>query len=509
MKREPETRARTSVRSQPRPTPLHTPLHTTRLAAVWTVAAAMLLSLFVAVPSATGATLTADSSSAELVKNPTFSDGTEGWRTNGGSQRLAVASGQARLTTTTGSGVVLNDATNTVLDAPANSTYAVSARVRTTTPPVNGALRVREVATGDVATHQSGFSLSDTSWQTVTLQVTTSMPSAKLDLNVLAWDLPIGDDLQIDSVSMKKADLRPIPEPIDPRPGPGPIVPPAPGPIEPPPGNCQGTPSRDTQFGASIYPVGMTPAESLADIDASFGTVPVVRDFFPGMPPAWNSSRAQLLRDRDVVISFKASPSAILSGQHDTYLRNWFATAPNDQTIYWSYLHEPEVKIKNGQFTPAQYRAAWEHVGELAEESCKPNMHSTLILTAWTIDPRSGRDYRDYDAGHDVVEVIAFDPYNALHDPNARTYTSAEDLIGPLAETMEEDGRPWGLAELGSRIVVGDNGSGRAEWLSDIGDVLIENDASFATYFQTTYKGVNFRLDDAPSRNAWKSLTQR
>lgn len=464
---------------------------------------AMLASLFVAVPSASGAELTADSTSTELVTNPTFSDGTEGWRTNTGSQRLQVVSGAARLTTTTTSGVVLNDATNTVIDAPAQTTYAVSARVRTTTPPISGALRVREVVAGDVTSHQSGFSLDDTSWQTVDLQVTTSMSDAKLDLNVLAWDLPVGDDLQIDSVSMKESTLRPIPDPIDPRPGP------VPGPIEPPPGDCQGTVSRDTTFGASLYPIGRTPAESLADIDASFGTVPVVRDFYPGMPPAWNSSRAQLLRDRDVVISFKASPGAILSGQHDAYLRNWFATAPNDQTIYWSYLHEPEVKVKNGQFTPAQYRAAWEHVGELAEESCKPNMHSTLILTAWTIDPRSGRDYRDYDAGKDVVEVIAFDPYNALHDPNARTYTSAEDLIGPLAETMEADGRPWGLAELGSRIVVGDNGSGRAAWLADIADVLIENDASFATYFQTTYKGVNFRLDDAPSRNMWRGLAQR
>ncbi|WP_299520858.1 cell wall-binding repeat-containing protein [uncultured Serinicoccus sp.] len=282
-----------------------------------------------------------------------------------------------------------------------------------------------------------------------------------------------------------------------------------PAPSDPPPGSCQSAPSRDTKFGASLYPVGMTPAESLADIDSSFGRVPVVRDFHTGMPPAWNSPRSTLLRDRDIVISFKASPSAILSGRHDSYLRNWFATAPENQTIYWSYMHEPEVKVKNGQYTPSQYRAAWRHIDGLADQSCKPNMHATLILTAWTIDPRSGRDYRDYDAGRDVVEVIAFDPYNALHDPQARTYTSAEDMIGPLADTMEADGRPWGLAELGSRIVVGDNGTGRAAWLADIGEVLIENDASFATYFQTTYKGVPFRLDDSPSRNTWRGLVQR
>ncbi|WP_299449829.1 carbohydrate binding domain-containing protein [uncultured Serinicoccus sp.] len=434
----------------------------------------------------------------ELADNGSFDAGTAGWRTNGPVQRLTVSDGHARLTPTSTSGVVLNDAEKTVAEAAAGSTYVVQAQVRTTTPGLNGALRVREVSDGQVISHRTTFRLEDTDWTSVELTFTTSRPDAGLDLNVLAWGLQPGEDLRIDDVSMRQSTGGS--DPGDPVP-----APPAPSPGDP----CTSAPSTDTKFGASIYPVGRTPAQSLADIDSSFGRVPVIRDFHTGMPPAWNSPRSTLLRDREIVISFKATPSAILSGRHDSYLRNWFATAPENQTIYWSYMHEPEVKVKNGLFTPSQYRAAWRHIGALADQSCKPNMHSTLILTSWTIDPRSGRDYRDYDAGKDVVEVIAFDPYNALHDPQARTYTSAEDLIGPLAETMEADGRPWGLAELGSRIVVGDNGTGRAAWLDDVADVLIENDASFATYFQTTYKGVNFRLDDAPSRNTWRGLVQR
>ncbi len=471
-------------------------LSAARASTAWVLCASVLAAVLVSPATSASA---APELGPELTKNGSFDVGPTGWRTNSPVQQLAVTGdGHARLTPTSTSGVVLNDVEKTVIGAAPGTTFVVRAQVRTTSPSVAGALRVREVASGEVISHRSTFRLEDDDWTSVELTFTTSRAGADLDLNVFAWDLRPGEDLQIDDVSMRQSTGGS--EPGDPVP-----APPAPSPGDP----CTSAPSRDTKFGASLYPVGMTPAESLADIDSSFGRVPVVRDFHTGMPPAWNSPRSTLLRDRDIVISFKASPSAILSGRHDSYLRNWFATAPENQTIYWSYMHEPEVKVKNGQYTPSQYRAAWRHIDGLADQSCKPNMHATLILTAWTIDPRSGRDYRDYDAGRDVVEVIAFDPYNALHDPQARTYTSAEDMIGPLADTMEADGRPWGLAELGSRIVVGDNGTGRAAWLADIGEVLIENDASFATYFQTTYKGVPFRLDDSPSRNTWRGLVQR
>ena len=58
--------------------------------------------------------------------------------------------------------------------------------MRTTTPNITGALKVREV--GDtVVTHQSAFVLTDTAWTTVTLDLTTTQPAATLDVNVIAW----------------------------------------------------------------------------------------------------------------------------------------------------------------------------------------------------------------------------------------------------------------------------------------------------------------------------------
>lgn len=444
--------------------------------------------------SANGAIRTAaDPGADQLVNNHDFAAGTVGWRSNSSAQRLQAAPGPAiRLTTTRTSGAVLNDVTNTVRQAPKGQTYTVTARVRTTTPTVNGAVRVREVTSNNTKTHRRSFNLRDTSWKTISFDLTTAYAGASLDLNVLAWVLPKGHTLIVDYVSMKKKG-----------------TPNAAPPEAAPPANqntCTGTPSRDTVFGSSLDASDPSPASSLARVDSAFGRVPIVRDFHPGMPSAWSSPRSKALRDRQVVISFAASPNSILSGRHDAYLKRWFETAPTDQTIYWSYMHEPEVKIRKGEFTAAQFRSAWIHIDRIADRVCKPNMYSTLILTQWTFDPLSGRNWRDYDAGKNVIDALAFDPYNEWRVPAKTTYTDVDDLLSPIAKAMKADGRPWGLAELGSRVMRGDNGVKRAAWLTEVGAFLQNNDASFATYFHTTYNGTSMRLDEQYSRRAWADL---
>ncbi|WP_281966385.1 carbohydrate binding domain-containing protein, partial [Serinicoccus marinus] len=189
----------------------------------------------------------------ELTENGSFDDGTDGWRTNSPAQQLGVTGdGHARLTATSPSGVVLNDVIKTVLGSAAGTTYVVRAQVRTTNPGVNGALRVREVVDGQAVTHRTTFRLDDTRWTDVELTFTTSRQDADLDLNVLAWDLQPGEDLQIDDVSMRQSTGESSPGE------------PAPQPPAPPPGDpCTSAPSTDTKFGANLSSVGMTPAQSL------------------------------------------------------------------------------------------------------------------------------------------------------------------------------------------------------------------------------------------------------
>lgn len=437
-------------------------------------------------------TNTSQQAGPELLPNGDFTQGTTGWRTNGPQQMLTMVplsrstAPIAQLATRTTSNATLNDAPNVVSSTTQGTSYVATARVRTTTPDVRGALRIREVSGGQARSSETSFRLNDTQWQTVELNVTTTFAQSHLDLNLVAWSLPAGRNLQIDWISLKEAG--------------------APAP-QPPPNECDVAPPAGTAFGANAWTVGKTLPEALDEIDNAFGPVPIVRHFSPGMPFAWDSWQAEQLRGRDLVVSFKVHPTQITSGQHDAFFRNWFASAPADQTIYWSYFHEPENNINAGEYTAAQYRAAWAHLGEIFDDACRPNMHATLILTEWTMNPGSGRDYRTYDAGPEAVDMIAFDPYNGVWDPERDYYITPEALLDHIVDKMDRDGRPWGIAEIGSRISVGDNGSGRAAWLRDIAGYAVENDATFVTYFHAIGNG-DWRLNDTRSRAAWREAVQ-
>lgn len=476
----------------------------------WATTTAGVLALGLIATAAPATAVETQVTGRELLANSTFADGATGWTTNKQSQKLSVTAGVATLSTTTRGMAVLNDRPNAVQDATKGSTYVVTARVRTTSPKVSGALRIREVSCCAVRSSQNSFSLSGTSWRNLSLTVTTAYAQSALDVNVVAWDLPVGADLLVDSVSVRKSgSTTPTPTPTPTNPV-APIPTPTPSATRPAASTCVAPVPSGTLFGASLTTVGQSLSESLRDIDSAFGRSDVVRHFSPGLPFGWSSSTADALAGRTLVVSFKVPPAEIIAGKHDTFFRNWFATAPTDQTVYWSYFHEPENNIGKGEFTAAQYREAWKRLATLANDECNPRLHATLILTSWTMDPQSRRDYRTFDAGSDYVQVLAFDPYNGLFDFGRTYYESPQELIGFIVDKMRQDGRPWGLAELGSRLVDSDsNGVARAAWLAEMGEYTQRNGASFVSYFHSIGTNGDFRLLDGPSRDAWARLVER
>ncbi|WP_010147523.1 carbohydrate binding domain-containing protein [Serinicoccus profundi] len=425
---------------------------------------------------------------AGLVRNGSFDEGTRYWRTNGSAEVLRTESFSgnpaAVLTSTTQRHTVLNDATNSVADTGSTgATYRLSARVRGTSG-TDGALRLREVGATGTREHQKAFELTG-SWQTVSLPITTTRSGASLDVNVVAWNLAPGERLVVDDVTLTRTTTAlPAPEP------------------------CTGRVPDTTLFGASMTTSGISAEDSLERLDQAFGTLPVVRIFDPGLPFEWSHARNDLLEGRTMVMSFRPMPQDVLAGRHDAFFRRWFAQAPEDRTIYWSYIHEPEPLIKSGRFTATQYKAAWRRIEALADEACKPNMFSTLILTGWTAIPASGRDYRDYDAGRDVIDVLAWDPYNGASDPDRDYYSPVSEFMAPAVQTSIADGRPWGIAETGSRLVPGDDGQGRAAWLRSVAEYAVRHDAQFVTYFQSTRDG-DWRLNDRYSRAVWREFVAR
>lgn len=256
---------------------------------------------------------------------------------------------------------------------------------------------------------------------------------------------------------------------------------------------------------------GVTPArapgeswdEAWARATATYGELPVVRLFSSALPPPRESIGGNA-RDAAVVVSFKAEPSRVLEGAFDSELLAWFAGAPTDRDTYWIYFHEPEDNVEADQFTSEEFRQAWEHIAELAEDATNnERLHATVVLMCYTVNPISGRGWQDYVPVTELLDVLAWDCYN--HQWDEGSYVDPHQLLGPSQQASREVGVAWGIAEIGSRVAPGDDGTGRAIWLRAVGEYAVNQQARFVTYFDSTVGG-DFRLTDPASVDAWRAL---
>ncbi len=203
-----------------------------------------------------------------------------------------------------------------------------------------------------------------------------------------------------------------------------------------------------------------------------------------------------------VVVSFKASPQRVISGELDGFFRDWFASAPRDRDVYWTNFHEPEDNIEEGAFTAAEYRGAFRRLAALASEAANPRLKATTIWMCYDLRPRSGRDWIDYYPGSDVVDVMAWDCYNNRGSANG-VYLPPAELLDALRTASAVMGKPWGLAEYGSQLAPGDDGTGRAQWLLDSAAFARAHAALWVSYFDAKHRA-DYRLLDEPSRAAWR-----
>jgi hypothetical protein len=269
------------------------------------------------------------------------------------------------------------------------------------------------------------------------------------------------------------------------------------------PAPAPGHPSTGgTLFGTSLWTGdGSNAAQALTRETTAFGRPDIVRTYYTGMPAAWPGSAG--VSGGPVVVSFKAAPKDVMSGRLDSQFANWFASAPKDRPIFWSYFHEPENDVESGAFTTADYRAAWVHLAGLADRANNPQLRSNLILMCWTLQSGSHRNWQDYFAGASVIDTIGWDCYNKSFSKGS--YGDPATMLGKAVATSKAAGVNWAVAELGSKMASGDSGAGRAKWLTAIGSYARANGAAYITYFDSTVGG-DFRLLDAASKNAWRQV---
>ena len=258
-----------------------------------------------------------------------------------------------------------------------------------------------------------------------------------------------------------------------------------------------------TRFGATVFErPGETYRHAFLRSRNTYGRFGAVRIFFPGLPHSWRSIRNNVGKT-PVVASFQAPPAEILSGRYDHQLTHWFRTAPKDRLTRWNYWHEPEDDIERGSLNAAAYRRAFTHIERLSDRAHNFRLRSTLILMCWTAEKNSGRSVRTYYPGDAVIDVMAWDCYNAGH--RANRYRAPRELFRPAYRASRLRSNNFAVAELGSVVVNGDTGARRARWLHTVAHYLRRHGASFCTYFDSNV-GVDYRLSDRPSRRAWRGI---
>ena len=87
-------------------------------------------------------------------------------------------------------------------------------------------------------------------------------------------------------------------------------------------------------------------------------------------------------------------------------------------------------------------------------------------------------------------------------------YGAPREIFGAAAAKTKRLGNRFAIAELGSVLVPGDDGSRRASWLVDVARFAAARSAAFVTYWDAKIPSEDYQLRDVPSRLAWRSVVK-
>jgi hypothetical protein len=236
---------------------------------------------------------------------------------------------------------------------------------------------------------------------------------------------------------------------------------------------------------------------------STYEPVDMYRAFFSGAPGSW-ATDPKLTTGKPVNVSFKWTPATVLGGTVDDAIRTFFQTAPANLPVWWTYFHEPENEIANGDFTAADYRAAWQHIWTIAHESgvYQANVQAALILMDYTVNPASGRNWLDYYPGAAYVDVLSWDVYgfkekdaDTANDESIQTHMAR---VPSLAVTQAA-GKAYAISEVGY-----DNPANRPAFLTGLANWARDNNTVFVEYFDEVGGLGDHRLSDTASEVVWR-----
>lgn len=262
--------------------------------------------------------------------------------------------------------------------------------------------------------------------------------------------------------------------------------------------------TADDSGPATLLGSNVSGVSGLDTATGQFGHMPVIRAYYKGVPGASQWSTGVLgLNHSAVVVSFRPPPAQILSGADDAAMAAFFDAAPTGHPIYYSYYHEPELPIKEGQFTFAQYKAAWAHIVAIADKAHNSYLHSTLILQHQDADPGDQYNFRNYLPPGGIISALGWDAYPEGTDDGHPQPTPPTQFMGPAVAASKSLGLPFGFAEfaLGTQ-------TDRPQWLTEVANYIQSSGALFGTLFDASGFPLTV-LHDSASIQAWRAAVTR
>lgn len=182
-------------------------------------------------------------------------------------------------------------------------------------------------------------------------------------------------------------------------------------------------------------------------LDAAAGPFTVRRSYDTNLPATFAGSVAGMdVGMRASVWSCKPDLAQLASGALDTAIKAFVASIPDTHVAWLTCWHEPDGKIRKGQFTLAQYVPAFTHWCQVVKAAAvtysKPHVYTTQIHEAWSGQhPAAGTTYGELWPGDGLVDCFAVDGYSNTGSGSA--------LWGPAVTFATSKGVPWGIAEVG------------------------------------------------------------
>lgn len=227
--------------------------------------------------------------------------------------------------------------------------------------------------------------------------------------------------------------------------------------------------------------------------------------------PAWGSPELRLPAGWRPWISFKDWPA-------EQVLWRWLDGVTRPVTVTWQHERDNDRGAVNQTAKArAEHFARWRDLYAVIKSHPKrPLVQAMPIQTLqWTAARSSltavkgDSNWRHWWAG--VGDGVAWDCYV---DSWAATYPDPEKWLRIPFEAAEGAGRPLWLPELGSVLLGGDTGAGRASWIRDVLTVLrlrgCAGVAWWCAYGTPGAKGEvrDFHLHDKASADVWRAATE-